>query len=113
VRKPLQSEDFLAFLHVLNSMRPEQRVVLFEHLSDQVRDKIYKLITHILTSRHIPLRKRVFLKNQLGEDKSVVRVFVNPKASAAQRRMTLCRIGGGPMQHLLRAALPVLLDMYK
>ena len=113
VRKPLQTENFLALLHVLNSMKHEHRVVLLEHLSDTVRDRIYKLITHILTSTHIPLRKRVFLKNQLGEDKEATRVFLNPKASSAQRRMTLCRVGGGPMKYMLRAALPVLLDMYK
>ena len=104
---------WLPFLHVLNSMKPEHRIILFEHLDDVSRDRIYHLVTRVLTSTKVPMRKRMFLKSKLSDDKDTLRTVMNPKKSTARKAAALCSIGGGTMTHVLRAALPMVMNLYK
>jgi hypothetical protein len=102
----------LPLLHVLKSINPEQRVIILAHMDEKTRDAIYETITHVLTSDHMPIDKRILLKNELGAHKKDLRYVIDKKKGSLQRRKKLAQIGGGPMTPVLKLAIPLLLNMF-
>lgn len=102
----------LPLLHVLKSLKPQQRVILLAHLDDKSRDALYQAIGHVLTTDKIPMRKRLFLKHQLSPHKEDLRFLCSKRHDSECKRRKLTQIGGGPMAHILRAAVPLMLNYY-
>lgn len=100
----------LPLLHALLRTPEDCRVILLSHLDDKTRDGIYEAIACTLTSSHVPLRKRLFLKSKLSNFKREFKVLASPKATPRQKKTSLCMVGAGPMRHLMRAAIPLLIN---
>mgnify|MGYP001556701501 CR=1 FL=1 len=119
VKRAVQ-QKWLPFLHVLSSLKPEQRVVLLGHLDHYTRDTLYDLVTRILSSKKLPLQKQIFLRNQIESGcrdhfvkKNVMDALFKNKKSGITKRQALYQIGGGAMAHVLRTAVPMLLSIYR
>ena len=102
----------LPLLQVLKEVRPDQRVILMAHFDDKTRDSLYETITNVLRSEKVPFDKRLFLKSKLASYKSDLRYLSNKSKSPTQKRRKLSQIGGGPMSHVLKLAIPLLLNLY-
>ena len=105
--------DLLSLMHVLNSMKPDHRQILFEHMDDKSRDYIYDVVTRLLTSDALPKKKKLLLKSKLGSYKPYFRAVADPKCSKTEKRRCLRAVGGRPMNYVFRAALPMLLNVFK
>lgn len=93
-------------------MKPEHRMIMLAHLDDKTRDGIYETITHVLKSDAVPFRKRLFLKSKLAPHKKELRYLADRKKGPVQKRRKLAQIGGGPMTHVLKTAIPLLLNIF-
>lgn len=102
----------LPLLNALQTVKPEQRVILMAHFDDKTRDAIYETITHVLKSEKVPFAKRLFLKAKLSPYKNELRFLADKKKGAVKKREKLAQIGGGPMSHVLKAAVPLLLNIF-
>lgn len=111
-RWPKRSKVVLPLLHVLKSIKPEQRQIILAHLDDSARDALYQTIGEVLRSDRVPFAKRLFLKSKLGPHRNDFRYLASPNKSATQKRKKLAQIGAGPMTHLLRTAIPLLMNLF-
>jgi hypothetical protein len=102
----------LPLLHVLKSIRPDHRVIILAHLDDRARDALYESIMRVLSSKTIPLRRRRALKSKLQPYKNHLRYLADATRSGVLKKKRLVQIGGGPMTHLLREAVPLLLNLF-
>lgn len=102
----------LPLLNVLRSIKPEQRQILLAHFDDSTRDLIYNTISEVLKSERIPLRQRLSLKTKLDPFKSDLRYLTHPRKGKSGKKKRLNQIGGGPMNHILKAAIPLLLNIF-
>lgn len=104
----------LPVLGVLRSMKPEQRIILLAHLDDPTRDALYRTIGEVLHSDKVPRKRRLTLKGKLEPYKKELRYLANAKrTSASRKKRALAQIGGGPLSHVLGAAIPLLLDTFR
>ena len=95
-------------------MKPAHRIIILEHLSDRSRDDLYATISKVLAdSPKMPYKKRISLKHKLEPYKEHFRYLGNGQNKPRSKRKTLAQVGGGPMTHMLNAALPLLLDLYR
>lgn len=111
-RRRTRKKVLLPLLHVLKSVKPEQRQILLAHLDDDTRDLLYGTITEVLRSSKVPFRKRLFLKSKLEPYKRDLRYLSNPQKSKIEKRKKLSQMGAGPMQLILRTAIPLLLNLF-
>ena len=102
----------LPLLNVLRNMTADHRQILLAHLDDKTRDGLYETISHVLRSNKVPFAKRLFLKSKLSPYKKDLRYLSNPKRTGAQKRKRLTQVGAGPMSHILKAAIPLLLNLF-
>ena len=103
----------LPLLEVLKQLRPDRRVIILQHFDDRTRDQIYEAIMHTLSSEKVPFRKRLFLRSKLLPYKNELRFLADKKRSAECKKKKLAQVGGGAMNYILRAAVPLLLNLYK
>lgn len=109
---PRKRAVLLPLLAVLKTMKPEHRVIVLSHFDDVTRDAIYEAITHVLLSERIPFRKRLELRRRLRPYKNELRGFSDSGKSSTWKKRQLVQMGAGPMTHVLRATVPLLLDLY-
>lgn len=102
----------LPLLNVLRTIKPDQRQILFAHFDDKTRDQIYKVIGEVLKSQRVPVRERLSLKGKLKPFKKDLRYLTESKRSKVQKRKRLSEIGGKPMNHILKTAIPLLLNLF-
>lgn len=102
----------LPLLDVLKSVKPEQRVILLAHLDDKTRDLLYQTIQRVLTSDRVPFRKRLFLKSKLSDHKHDLRFLADRRKSVGAKKRKLAQMGAGPMSYILKAAIPLLLNVF-
>jgi len=103
----------LPLLEALRGMKPERRVIVLSHLDGRTRDGIYETVAHVLQNEKLPLAKRLKLKEKLYPFKRQFRYLASPSARhPRKKRRALAQVGGGPMSHVLRAAIPMLLDTF-
>ena len=107
-----RKKELVPLLHVLKSMKPEQRVIILAHFDSHTRDGLYRTITGVLQSKKMSLRQKRSLKKKLLPFKSDVRVLTNRGGSSSRKRRKLMQFGGAPMSHVLRAAIPLLLNIF-
>jgi hypothetical protein len=103
----------LPLLQVLKSLEPEQRIIILAHMDDRTRDAIYETITRVLTSDKIPFERRLRLKSELADHKDCFRCLVDKKSGKRERKKKLAQVGGGVMTPVLKAAIPLLLNMFE
>lgn len=113
VRHHARRRAMIPLLSVLKSMRPEHRIVVLAHLDDATRDAIYETITDVLQSDKVPIQRRLFLRSKLADHRSDLRYLTDKKRSKIGKKKKLTQVGGAPMYHVLRAALPLMLQLYK
>jgi len=102
----------LPLLHALKSVRPDHRVILMAHFDDKTRDSLYEIITNVLRSEKVPFEKRLILKSKLAAHKSNLRYLSDKGKSSSQKQRRLAQIGGSPMTHVLKLAIPLLLNLF-
>jgi hypothetical protein len=103
----------LPLLQVLKSMKPEYRVIILSHLDDETRDSLYETITDVLNSDRVPFRRRLYLKSKLSPYKDHLRYLADRnKNSGYGKKKRLAQVGGGPMSHVLKTAIPLLLNIF-
>ena len=102
----------LPLLHVLRTIRPEQRVILLAHFDDQTRDALYATIGQVLKSNKVPIRNRLLLKAKLFAHKDKLRYLADKKKTSTSKRRKLAQIGGSPMKYILKTAIPLLLNLF-
>ena len=102
----------LPLLYALKTMRPEQRVIVLAHLDDVSKDLLYQTINKVLSSEELPFRRRLQLRDKLRPYRSQLRYLADGKKTPQQKRERLTQIGGGPMGHVLKEALPLLLHLF-
>jgi hypothetical protein len=107
-----RTKVLLPLLQVLKSLTSEQRTIVLAHLDDKTRDFIYETITTVLRSEKLPFRKRAALKEKLSPYKNDLRYISDKKKSRAQKKNRLTQLGGGPMAHVLKTAIPMLLNLF-
>lgn len=107
-----QKKVLLPLLEVLKTVKPDQRVILLAHLDDKTRDLLYQTIQRVLTSDRIPFRKRLFLKSKLNNYKHDLRYLADQRKSPGAKKRKLAQVGAGPMTYILRAAIPLLLNVF-
>lgn len=113
-RKRLGRRLILPLLHALKTLKPDLRVIVLEHLDDRTKDELYRIIGEVLRSDKVPFRKRLFLKGKLEPYKKEFRCLArdSTKAGSARKGRTLAQVGAGPMTHVLRLAIPLLLNVF-
>ena len=102
----------LPLLGALKDMRPDQRVIIMHHLDDETRDCLYEVIEHALCDTRLPPRRRTHLRTKLMPHKHDWRYIIDPRRPPKMRKKKLLQLGGGPFSHILRAAVPLLLDIF-
>ncbi len=104
----------LPLLNALRSVKPKDRVIILAHLTDSAKDHLYETINYVLKSEEVPFAKRLFLKNKLGPYKDHLRYLAAHRGGrrGGGKNKKLAQIGGGPMTHVLGAAIPLLLNIY-
>lgn len=112
LRKGKKVQELLTLLRVLTSVSPEKRVIMLAHLDDVSRDSLYQTIDHVLRSQKVPARKRLFLKSKLNPYKTHIRYLASKKVSSVQKKKKLTQMGAGPMNLILKAAIPLLLNLF-
>lgn len=110
--KKLQ-QVMLPLIKVLHTMKPAHRIIVFEHLDDKTRDRIYAVIQHTLQCDKLPCNKRSFLRRKLSPYQQEFRELADKKSGRRKKKKLLLQMGGGPMQHVLGAAIPVMLDVFR
>lgn len=102
----------LPLLHVLKSIQPQQRQILLAHFDDATRDLLYATIAEVLRSSRVPFQKRLFLRAKLSPYKNDLRYLNSPKKTKEQKRKKLQQLGAGPVNHIFRTAIPLLLNLF-
>lgn len=105
-------ERLLPLLSVLRSVSPEKRVILLSHFDDATRDAICRAVTFTLTTERLSKSTRKRLKQRLEPYREDFRYIIRPKGSPPGKRRRLLQVGAGPMNHVIRAAIPLLLNMF-
>ena len=108
------AQVLLPLLNILMGLPSEKRIILLNHLDESTKDGIYKCIRSVLHSDEVSLRRRLFLKTKLQPYKSHLRYLARSSKNSSKvlktRRLT--QIGGGPMEVILRTAVPMLLNIF-
>jgi hypothetical protein len=115
VKRNTKKGVLLPLLHVLKSLKPDYRVIILSHLDDATRDAIYKTITQVLSSDKVPAKRRLYLKSRLSPYKNHLRYLATCKPGKRcqhLKKKRLTQIGGGPMSHVLKTAIPLLLNLF-
>ncbi len=102
----------LPLIGALKDMRPDQRIIVMHHLDDETRDRLYEVIEHALCDTRLPPRRRTHLRTKLMPHKHDWRYIIDPRRPPNMRKKKLLQLGGGPFSHILRAAVPLLLDIF-
>lgn len=105
--------ELIPLLHVLNTLKPEHRIILLAHFDDKTRDGLYQTIQKVLVSDRMPLRKRLFLKTKLAPYKREFLQLARDARSNVKKKKTLTQVGGSPMRYVLQAAIPLLLNTFR
>ena len=108
-----QKKIILPLLNVLKKLPQDERVILMSHLDDVTRDAIYTAIASVLRSSEVPLRKRLFLKTKLEPYKDDLRFLADERKSGKLKKKRLVQLGGAPIGHVLKTAIPLLLNLYQ
>lgn len=105
--------DLLPLLAVLKSMSSKKRIILISYLSDSIRDGLYQLIIEVNTSKKIPLTLRQDLAKKLRPYRKHLDPILlkNSRSSSKVRLKRLVHLGGSPMKHIMKVALPYLFDI--
>lgn len=103
----------LPLLNVLKDVKPEQRIIILAHLDNVTRDALYSTINNVLHNDRIAFRKRLFLKSKLKPFKDEFRFLADKNKSLARKKKKLAQVGGKPLTHVIRAAIPLLLNLYR
>lgn len=102
-------EQILPLLEALKTVKPHFRVILLGHLDDRTRDALYQTVTKVLRADH-DRRSKLRLRKLLGAYKDQLRdLGAESRKSANHKKKTLAQIGAGPMSHVLKSAIPLLL----
>ncbi len=107
-----QSQVLLPLLHVLESLKHEKRVIIFAHLDSQTQDAICRAIAEVLRSEKIPIRKRINLREKIKSAEEEFRYLADTRKSSKQKRKKLTQVGGGPMTHMIKATIPVMMHIF-
>jgi hypothetical protein len=110
--KKSEKTVLLPLLQVLQTIKPEHRMILLAHFDDKTSDSLYATITQVLKSNKVPIAKRLLLKSKLTPYKKDFRYLNDKKKSGTQKKKRLTQLGGGPMTHVLKTAIPLLLNMF-
>ena len=103
----------LPLLDTLKSLPPDRMKILLSHLDDQTRDALYETITYTLSSEKVPFRKRLFLQSQLRPYRNDIRLLASRKVGSSVKKARMAQLGGGPMTHVLRTAIPLMLNTFR
>jgi hypothetical protein len=102
----------LPLIHVLQSLPHDKRVIILSHLDDKTRDAVLETVTTVLRSEKLPFKKRRELARKLAPYKKDFRYISDSGKSQSGKRRKLSQLGAGPMQYVLRAAVPLLLNIF-
>ncbi len=108
-----QPHKVIPLLDALRGMKPDARTIILAHLDDATRDDIYKTIAKVLQSDRLPAKKRAMLRRKLETFKSEFRQLAGAKASPRRKKKTLTQVGGGPIGHVIKQAIPLLLNVFR
>lgn len=92
-------------------MKPHLRVIVVSHLNDKTKDGLYKTVTHVLRTKKMPIEERLKLRSKLGPYKNEFRHLSQRNASKRSKEQVLAQLGAGPMTHVIKSAIPLLLDL--
>lgn len=108
-----RKRDLLPLLAVLKSISANKRIVLISYLSDSIRDGLYELIVEVNSSKKIPLTLRQDLAKKLRPYRKHLYPMLHkkPPTSSKARLKRLVHLGGSPMKHIMKLAVPYLFNM--
>lgn len=113
--KGLKRKDiFVPLIQVLRHVSPDHRVILLDHFDDWTRDGLVQTIRQVLSGKKVPERQRLYLKTQLSPYKDDFRSLINPsgRQTSKSKKKALAQVGGKPMDCILNAAIPLLLETF-
>lgn len=103
----------LPLLHSLNSLKPDQRMIILAHLDAKTKNDLYQVIRHVLRSKKLPDGSIRYLRTKLHPFKETLRHLADEKQPRALKAKSLVQVGGGPLGHILPIAIPLLLDTFR
>lgn len=103
----------LPLLHILKSLKPDQRIIVLAHLDDKTRDILYQTIVWVLRGKKLPHGSRQYLRSKLKSFQKEFRYLGDAGKTERSKKKKLMQIGGGPLKHVLSLAVPLLLDTFK
>ncbi len=106
-------EVIIPLLDVLKRMPANDRVIILAHLDSATRDKIYTVITKVLQADSHSSRRKKALCQILTPYKDDLRFICCKRNSRQGKQRKLTQLGGKPLGHLLRAALPALVKVFQ
>lgn len=104
-----QKKLLLPLIGVLTRLTSADRIIILSHFDAATQDALAKVITGVLETSKLPFEKRLELRKQLGPHKKELLSLSDDTKSAGQKRKVLLRLGGGPMNRVLKTAVPLLL----
>lgn len=106
-------KSMIPLVKSLKRLSRENRIAYLSHVSDKTRDQLSQVILEVLRKYNGATDDRAAeLHEKLRPYKKQISDFTDQRKSGRVRRKRLEQIGGGPMSHILRAALPLLNDLF-
>lgn len=107
-----QKTELIPLLNVLKSLKSNDRVIILAHLDDETRDALSATIASVLESEKVPIETRLHLHKKLRDHRDCLKHIISDRASSKTKKKKLTQLGGGPMKHILQAALPMMLQLF-
>lgn len=109
-----QRKVILPLLGVLKNLKAADRIIILAHLDDLSRDSLYETINRVLSqSSPLPSSKKKLIRKKLWSHREDLRYLTSKKSkSKREKKRRLVHMGGNPLGYLLKAAVPLLLNLY-
>ena len=111
-------KNHIPLFQILKELKEHQRQIILDHLDQQSCDSLSACIAHVLKNgtKVLSEEQRKHLskcfKQNKPQMKRILSVLKKPTSRQhAVKKRALARIGGGPMGAVLRAAIPILVQL--
>lgn len=106
------SRNLLPLLQVLKHIKPEDRIILLSHFSDEAKDDLYKTISHVLLTDSVPKRRRRTLHAKLAPYKKIIKNLMSSRTSPRGKRKRVVQLGGNALGYVLSTAVPMFVNLF-
>ena len=106
--KKKKLQRLLPLMHTLFQLKPQQRVLVLEHLDTEACQSVKDCISHVLRDKSSKSRKK--LSPVVKKNKKLLESLLKASFKKGSDKRKLASIGGSTLTDILSFAIPILLS---